>query len=47
MPEKETLEAPEEIMLDQNKMAEGFKYFSIGGMQSATIIRLLRILLML
>ena len=28
---KETLEAPEEIMLDQNKMAEGFKYFAIGG----------------
>lgn len=28
---KETLEAPEEIMLDQNKMAEGFKYYSIGG----------------
>ena len=28
---KETLEAPEEIMLDQNKMAEGFSYFSIGG----------------
>jgi oligopeptidase B len=28
---KETLEAPEEIMLDQNKMAEGFPYFSIGG----------------
>lgn len=28
---KETLEAAEEIMLDQNKMAEGFKYFSIGG----------------
>jgi len=27
---KETLEAPEEIMLDQNKMAEGFKYYSIG-----------------
>jgi oligopeptidase B len=28
---KETLEAPEAIMLDQNKMAEGFKYYSIGG----------------
>ncbi len=28
---KETLEAPEEIMLDQNKMAEGFKYYSVGG----------------
>jgi oligopeptidase B len=28
---KETLQAPEEVMLDQNKMAEGFKYFSIGG----------------
>ena len=28
---KTTLEAPEEIMLDQNKMAEGFKYFSLGG----------------
>ena len=27
---KETLEAPEEILLDQNKMAEGFKYYSIG-----------------
>jgi oligopeptidase B len=28
---KETLDAPEEVMLDQNKMAEGFKYYSIGG----------------
>ncbi|WP_242696509.1 S9 family peptidase [Longitalea luteola] len=28
---KETLEAPEQIMLDQNVMAEGFKYYSIGG----------------
>jgi oligopeptidase B len=28
---KETLDAPEEIMLDQNKMAEGFKYYSVGG----------------
>lgn len=28
---KESLTAPEEIMLDQNKMAEGFKYYSIGG----------------
>jgi len=28
---KETLQAPEEVMLDQNQMAEGFKYFSIGG----------------
>lgn len=28
---KETLEAVEEIMLDQNIMAEGFKYYSIGG----------------
>jgi len=28
---KETLEAPEEIMLDQNIMAEGFQYYSIGG----------------
>ncbi|WP_276486004.1 S9 family peptidase [Paraflavitalea pollutisoli] len=28
---KETLEASEEIMLDQNKMAEGFKYYSVGG----------------
>ena len=28
---KQTLEAPEEIMIDQNKMAEGFKYYSIGG----------------
>jgi len=28
---KGTLEAPEEILIDQNKMAEGFKYFSIGG----------------
>lgn len=28
---KETLEAPEEILLDQNKMAEGFTYYSIGG----------------
>ncbi len=28
---KESLDAPEEIMLDQNKLAEGFKYYSIGG----------------
>ncbi len=28
---KETLEAPEEILLDQNKMAEGFTYYAIGG----------------
>ena len=28
---KETLEAPEEIMLDQNKLAEGFNYYAIGG----------------
>ena len=28
---KETLDAAEQIMLDQNKMAEGFKYYSIGG----------------
>jgi oligopeptidase B len=28
---KETLEAAEEVLLDQNKMAEGFKYYSIGG----------------
>ncbi|WP_240348420.1 S9 family peptidase [Longitalea arenae] len=28
---KESLEAPEEILLDQNIMAEGFKYYSIGG----------------
>jgi oligopeptidase B len=28
---KETLEAPEEILLEQNKMAEGFKYYAIGG----------------
>lgn len=28
---KETLDAPEEIMLDQNKMAEGFKYYSVAG----------------
>ena len=28
---KESLDAPEEIMLDQNQLAEGFKYYSIGG----------------
>lgn len=28
---KESLTAAEEVMLDQNKMAEGFKYYSIGG----------------
>jgi oligopeptidase B len=28
---KETLEAPEETLLNQNKMAEGFSYYSIGG----------------
>src|ERR1044072_749117 len=27
---KESLEAAEEIMLDQNKMAEGFQYYSVG-----------------
>ncbi|RZS75139.1 oligopeptidase B [Pseudobacter ginsenosidimutans] len=27
---KESLDAPEEIMFDQNKMAEGHKYYSIG-----------------
>lgn len=26
-----TLDAPEEILLDQNKLAEGFKYFAVGG----------------
>ncbi len=29
---KETLEAPEEIMFDGNKMAEGHAYFQLGGM---------------
>jgi len=28
---KESLNAPEEIMLDQNQLAEGFKYYSIGS----------------
>jgi oligopeptidase B len=28
---KESLDAPEEIMLDQNRLAEGFKYYVIGG----------------
>jgi oligopeptidase B len=28
---KENLEAPEEVMLDENKMAEGYEYFEIGG----------------
>jgi oligopeptidase B len=28
---KETLEAPEETLLNQNKMAEDFSYYSIGG----------------
>lgn len=28
---KETLDAPEEIMLDVNKMAESFAYYAIGG----------------
>ncbi len=29
---KETLEAPEEIMLDVNKLAEGYDYFSASGL---------------
>jgi len=28
---KDNLEAPEEIVLDVNKMAEGYEYFAIGG----------------
>ncbi len=28
---KETLEAPEEVLFDQNQMAEGTSYFSLGG----------------
>jgi oligopeptidase B len=28
---KETLEAPEEIMLNVNELAEGYEYFAIGG----------------
>jgi len=28
---KESLSANEEVLLDQNKMAEGYKYFSVGG----------------
>ena len=28
---KETLEAEEEILLDVNKMAEGYEYFALGG----------------
>ncbi len=30
---KETLDAPEEIMFDCNKMAEGHEYFSLGGIK--------------
>ncbi len=33
---KGTLDAPEEIVLDVNKMAEGFEYFSIGGAKVST-----------
>ena len=29
---KETLDAPEEILFDVNEMAEGFDYFSLGGL---------------
>ena len=28
---KENLEAPEEVILDENKMAEGYEYFEVGG----------------
>jgi oligopeptidase B len=28
---KENLQAPEEVLLDQNKMAEGFKYYATGA----------------
>ncbi|NCB08235.1 MAG: oligopeptidase B, partial [Bacteroidia bacterium] len=28
---KESLEAPEEIMLNVNKMAEGYEYYAVGG----------------
>lgn len=30
---KGSLDAPEELLLDVNKMAEGFKYFSVGGLK--------------
>ncbi|NML21953.1 S9 family peptidase [Pseudoflavitalea sp. G-6-1-2] len=30
---KGSLDAPEEVMFDQNKMAEGFKFFSIGTIE--------------
>ncbi len=29
---KETLDAPEEILFDVNEMAEGFEYYSLGGL---------------
>lgn len=29
---KESLDAPEEILFDVNKMAEGFEYYSLGGL---------------
>lgn len=33
---KETLEAPEETLFDVNEMAEGFDYYSLGGLNLST-----------
>lgn len=33
---KENLEAPEEIILDVNQMAEGYEYYAIGGSEIST-----------
>ena len=33
---KETLDAPEEILFDVNEMAEGFDYYSLGGLNVST-----------
>ncbi len=33
---KESLEAPEEVLLDVNQMAEGFDYYAIGGSSVST-----------
>lgn len=38
---KESLTAPEEVMLDQNVLAEGFKYYAIAGRQVSDDNRIL------
>lgn len=38
---KETLNAPEEILLDVNKMAEGHNYFALGGVKTSPDNKLL------